>query len=317
MLENKKILKIGIVAVVIVAVVIVIIILIVSIINHSKSSESFIPGDYGKYYISNDGQKKSSSRIFAELMHNTNSLYVQIVAGSYPNFATIYGVFNNYKIAMRNHNKDRIQAVDELVDDMMNYLAVKSNVFNDAAPTDEWRLLERKLINMNNTFGNIKNNAILLNPKLADELDKPLSESESIKEYFESVLGRDARDEYNLADTVMESLQNSNSSSQLDYQNLLSNDSDLTHKSYQDHISIIQAKRNKTYLNDQGKKILPNIQTKMITESIDGTIRHDPMGYRGDARVYSNNLEAAKEVAYNPDCLESIYQPSMRVVQVS
>lgn len=315
MSESKNHLKIGLVIIAIIVVAIVVI--IIAVVVYNKSSESFVPGDYGKYYISNNGQKKSGARVLAELIHNANSLYIQISSGSYPNFATIYGVFNNYKLAMEKHNKDRLSAVDELVDDIMRYLAVNSNVFNDPSPTDEWRLLERKLVNLNNTLKNIKTNALLIDPKLADELEKPLSDSSITREYFENSIGRDPRDEYNLADTVIESLGNNNSSSQLDYQDLLSNDSDLTHKSYQDHIAIIQAKRNKTYYNDQGKKILPNIQTKMITESIDGTIRHDPMGYRGDPRVYSNNPDAAKEIAYNPDCIESIYQPSMRVVQVS
>lgn len=311
---NKKHLHIGIVVAVIVAVIVIIILVVIYVRKHQ---ESFTPGDYGKYYISNNGQKKSSSRILTELFHNTNSLYVQISTGSYPNFSTIYGVFNNYKLAMEKHKNGRLEKVDDLVDDMMRYLAVKTNAFNDPSDTEEWRLLERKLINMNNIFSNIRRNAAIIDPKLASELDKPLSEVGLTKEYFESVLGRDPRDEYNLADTVIESLNNTNSSSQIDYQELLSNDSSLTHKSYQDHIAIINAKRNKTYLNDKGKKILPNIQTKMITESIDGTIRHDPMGYRGDPRVYSNNPEAAKEVAYNPDVIESIFQPSMRVVQVS
>ena len=300
-----------------VCIVVVLIIVIIAVVyHHNKKSESFVPGDYGKYYISNDGTKKTSTRILAELMHNSESLYVQISTGSYPNFATIYGVFNNYKLAMEKHPKNRIEAVDDLVDDMMRYLAVKSNVFNDPS-TDEWRLLERKLINLNNTLSNIKKNAALLAPGLANELDKPLSDKALTKEFYESALGRDDKDEYNLADTVIESLDNNNTSSQLDYPLMLSNDIGLTQKSYQDHMDILNAKRNKTYYNADGKKILPNIQTKIITESIDGTIRHDPLGYRGDPRVYSNNPEAAKEVAYNPDVIESVYQPSMRVVQVS
>jgi len=316
MSESKKHLKIGIVIVVIVAIIILIIIVVV-IVHNKNSGESFVPGDYGKYYISNDGRNKSGFRVLSELMHNSNSLYLQISTGSYPNFATIYGVFNNYKLAMEKHKNDRIEEVDDLVDDMMRYLAVNSNVFNSPAPADEWRLLERKLINMNNTFSTIKKNASLLNSKLANELEKPLSDASLTREFYESTLGRSPNDEYNLADTVIESLSNNNSSSQLDYENLLSNDAELTGKSYQEHIDIIKNKRNRTFLDSNGKKILPNIQTKIITESIDGTIRHDPMGYRGDPRVYSNNLEAAKEIAYNPDCIESIYQPSMRVVQVS
>jgi len=316
MSESKKHLKIGLAIFIIVAVIVIIIIVIIAV-KKSSSSESFVPGDYGRYYISNDGKNKSGYRILSELMHNANSLYLQVSTGSYPNFATLYGVFNNYKLAMEKHRNDRIDAVDELVDDIMRYLAINSTVFNDPAPTDEWRLLERKLINMNNTFSTIKKNASLLNGKLAAELDKPLSEAAMTREFYESALGRDSRDEYNLADTVIEALGNNNSSSQIDYQNLLSNDAELTGKSYQEHIAIIKNKRNRTFLDSNGKKILPNIQTKMITESIDGTIRHDPMGFRGDPRVYSNNLEAAKEVAYNPDCIESIYQPSMRVVQVS
>jgi hypothetical protein len=297
-------------------VIILLLVIIFAIYHHNKKSESFVPGDFGRYYISNDGTRKSSTRILSELMHNAQSLYVQISSGSYPNFATIYGVFNNYKIAMEKHSKDRLESVDDLVDDMLRYLAVKSNVFNDPS-TDEWRLLERKLINMNNTLENIKKNAVLIDPKLADELNTPLSGKSPIRDHFESALGRDPRDEYNLADTVIDSLSNTNSSSQIDYGEILSYDTELTQKSYQDHIDIIKAKRNRTYYNAQGKKILPNIQTKIITESIDGTIKHDPMGYRGDPRVYSNNPEAAKEVAYNPDVIESVYQPSMRVVQVS
>lgn len=299
-----------------ISIAIIIVIVVILVIYFHNKSESFVPGDYGRFYISNDGTRKTSTRILSELMHNSQSLYIQISSGSYPNFATIYGVFNNYKLAMDKHKNDRLESVDDLVDDMLRYLAIKSNVFNDPS-TDEWRLLERKLINLNNTLDNIKKNAVLINPKLADELDMPLSGKSPIREHFEAALGRDPRDEYNLADTVIESLGNNNSSSQIDYQELLSNDTGLTQKSYQDHMDLINAKRNKTFYNSQGKKILPNIQTKMITESIDGTIRHDPLGYRGDPRVYSNNPEAAKEVAYNPDVIESVYQPSMRVVQVS
>ena len=145
MSESKKHLKIGIVIVVIVAIIVLIIIVVV-IVHNKNSGESFVPGDYGKYYISNDGRNKSGFRVLSELMHNSNSLYLQISTGSYPNFATIYGVFNNYKLAMEKHKNDRIEEVDDLVDDMMRYLAVNSNVFNSPAPADEWRLLERKLI---------------------------------------------------------------------------------------------------------------------------------------------------------------------------
>lgn len=311
---SKK--SISIILAIVVVIIVFAIIIVVLIMSNSSSDESFVPGDYDRYYISNNGEKKSANRILAELMHNTKTLQNQISSGSFPNFATMYGVFNNYIDAMKDHKRERMDKVEELVADVMSYLGYKASYLKDAA-SDEWRILERKLINMNGTFDTIRANARLLGSKMADELEAPLSEDGMIRSHFESSLGRDARDEYNLADSVMDSLNNMNNTSQIDYANLLASDTTLTSKSYQDHVNAMQSKRNKKYFNDRGEKILPNIQTKIITESVDGTVRHDPIGYRGDPRVYSNNLEAAKEIAYNPDVIQSIYQPSMRLVQVS
>jgi hypothetical protein len=301
---------------VVVAIVIFAIIIAVILLSNGNSDENFVPGDYNRYYISNNGQKKSANTILGELMHNVETLENQISTGSFPNFATVYGVFNNYLEAMEKHSGKRIDKIDELIADTMAYLGYKAPYLKDAS-SDEWRILQRKLINMKSTFDTIKKNAELFDPKLEYELSLPMSDSNIIKEYFSNSLGSHPNDEYNLADSVVDSLNNMNNTSQLDYADLLSNDSALTSKTYQEHVKSIKSKRNKKYYNEKGERILPNIQTKIITESVDGTVRHDPLGYRGDPRVYSNNLEAAKEVAYNPDVILSIYQPSMRVVQVS
>jgi len=310
--KNTKLLIVA----VIVIIVIFSVVLVVILLHNKDSDESFVPGDYNRYYVSNNGQKKNANTILGELMHNVETLESQISAGNFPNFATIYGVFNNYLEAMEKHPKQRIDKIDGLIADTMSYLGYKAPYLKDAS-SDEWRILQRKLINMKSTFDTIKKNASLFNENLEYELSLPMSETNIVKEYFKSSLGSSPNDEYDLADSVVDSLNNMNNTSQLDYNDLLSNDSTLTSKTYHEHIQSINSKRNKKYYNEKGERILPNIQTKIITESVDGTVRHDPLGFRGDPKVYSNNLEAGKEIAYNPDTILSIYQPSMRVVQVS
>lgn len=285
-----------------------------------QRKENFVPpGYYVNYNFKQKDRYTNGLDATSDLINNSISLQDQISQGTYPNFATIYGVFNNYITVMKQYPNDRIASVDELVYDIMNYIVNNRYSLINKGNTDDWRLLERKLVNLNHQFNVMKEGSQLLNKNLYNRLigEGIKDDSTTIKQYYEKELNKSQKDEYNLADSVMDNLKKVNISSHFDYSGLLAKDTSLTTKSEAEHIMAIHEKRYKKYYNSNGERILPTVDNLRITESDDGTIRHDPLGYRGDPRVYSNNIEAAKSSGFNPDVLESIYQPSLRVVQVS
>ena len=315
------------IAILIIVVVIVLVLIGIFLIYKMMSKESFMSPDYGvnRFLKTDSSNCSKGSTILTNLFYNTKYLYDLINVGSYPNFANIYGIFNEYKIAIKNCPNKTYKGVDQVVDDMMLYLKDHPNDFNDGY-TEEWYVLKRKLVNMNKIFAAYQNSAYLTkdeSKKSQDIVDETMINTigtDSIKDtqnYFESVLDQSPKDEGSIAETLIESLNNVNIQSQYpyNYSEVLANEPKVTGKDNEFHRMILQDKKNKKYRNSKGEQILPNVEFLSVNEDID-TMRYDPLKYRGDPDVYENNNELAVETGYNPDIIDSIKSKQFRLKQI-